>query len=315
MLFKNLNVYRMGQPIEADALLSMLDANPFVPCTPSQEMSAGYTEVVGLDTRIFSVAGSHLFCLMVEEKKVPTGAIKTALNKEVQIREKKEGRRLKRDEKRAIQEDIKARLLVHFPPQAKETWAYVDNKARLLVINSSSRKVGDAIATTLRGAMEEPLLYPVKPQHETGSIMTFWVAEDKTAEPFNLGEKCTIGEEEGTIRYKDRQLEDPNLQDYLRSQNLKVSELELLFGERSSFTLTDDFMIKAFSLSEIAMQDLDAGTGEPLEILQADVVLMSDEVNKLVESLLQVLGGEAKGEPDSETEMLEQDSDVPAVDY
>lgn len=315
MLFKNLNIYRMGQAVEAEALLSMLDANPFVPCTPSQERSAGFTEVVGLDTRIFSVGASHLFCLMVEEKKVPTGAIKTALNKEVQIREKKEGRRLKRDEKRAIQDEIKARLLVHFPPQAKETWAYVDNRNKLLVINSSSLKVSDAIASTLKGAMEEAILYPVKPQHETGARMTFWVSEESAVpEPFTLGEKCTIGEEEGTIRYKDRELVDPNLQDYLR-KGLQVSELELSFDERSSFTLTNDFMIKAFALSDVAMNDLDAGSGEPLEILQADVVLMTDEVNKLLVGLLKVLGGEAQGELGAEDDQGDEDAAIPTVDY
>lgn len=311
MLFKNLNIYRMGQEISEEALTAMLDANPFSPCLPSQERSAGFTQVVGLDSRLFSVGAVHLFCLMTEEKKVPTGAIKTALNKEVQAKEKSEGRRLKRDEKRAIQDEIKARLLVNFPPQAKETWAYVDNKAKILVINSASRKVGDAIATILRGAMESPILFPVKPQYEVAAKMTFWVAEEQTPEPFTLGEKCTIGEEEGTIRYKDRSLEDPNLQNYLQN-NLQVAELALVMGDRSSFMLTDDFMIKGFSLSEIALGDLDAGAGEPLELLQADLTLMSAEVNAALKNLLMVLGGEAQGE--GELQNSEVDS-IPDVSY
>lgn len=311
MLFKNLNIYRMGQEISEEALTAMLDANPFSPCLPSQERSAGFTQVVGLDSRLFSVGAVHLFCLMTEEKKVPTGAIKTALNKEVQAKEKSEGRRLKRDEKRAIQDEIKARLLVNFPPQAKETWAYVDNKAKILVINSASRKVGDAIATILRGAMESPILFPVKPQYEVAAKMTFWVAEEQTPEPFTLGEKCTIGEEEGTIRYKDRSLEDPNLQNYLQN-NLQVAELALVMGDRSSFMLTDDFMIKGFSLSEIALGDLDAGAGEPLELLQADLTLMSAEVNAALKNLLMVLGGEAQGE--GELQNSEEDT-IPDVSY
>lgn len=311
MLFKNLNIYRMGQEISEEALTAMLDANPFSPCLPSQERSAGFTQVVGLDSRLFSVGAVHLFCLMTEEKKVPTGAIKTALNKEVQAKEKSEGRRLKRDEKRAIQDEIKARLLVNFPPQAKETWAYVDNKAKILVINSASRKVGDAIATILRGAMESPILFPVKPQYEVAAKMTFWVAEEQTPEPFTLGEKCTIGEEEGTIRYKDRSLEDPNLQNYLQN-NLQVAELALVMGDRSSFMLTDDFMIKGFSLSEIALGDLDAGAGEPLELLQADLTLMSAEVNAALKNLLMVLGGEAQGE--GELQNSEVDT-IPDVSY
>lgn len=295
MLFKNLNLYRMGEVIDRDRLVAFLDENPFTPCLKSQERSAGFTEVVGLNERVFTVSGCHLFCLMVEEKKVPAGAIKTALNKEIQEREKKEDRRLKRDEKKALKEEIKARLLVNFPPQAKDTWAYIDTKNRLLVINSSSRKTGDAIATALRGALNDGILYQIRPQHEVSKKMTFWVSEDQAPEPFTLGDKCMIGDGDGTIRYRNRHLKDEKLQEYLRD-DLFVSELALVMGERSQCTLTEDFMIKEFALSDVAMADLDAGTGEPLELLQGDMVLMSDEVNKLLENLLKALGGEASGE-------------------
>jgi recombination associated protein RdgC len=301
MFFKNLNIHRMGEKIDRDRLVAFLDANPFTPCLKSQEISAGFTEVVGLDERVFTVGGCHLFCLMVEEKKVPPAAIKTALNKEVQAMEKKEGRRLKRDEKKALKEEIKARLIVNFPPQAKETWAYIDGNEKLLVINSSSRKTGDAIAQAVRGAMDSNILYAIRPQHEVSKMMTFWVSEDKAPEPFDLGQKCTIGDGDGTIGYRNRDLSDEKLQEYLRN-NLFVSELGLTMGERNEFTLTEDFMIKEFSLTDIAMQNHDVGNGEPMEILQADIILMSTEVNALLASLLNALGGEASGEDSQEVD-------------
>jgi len=147
--------------------------------------------------------------------------------------------------------------------------------------------------------MESNILYPVKPQHEVSKMLTFWVSENKAPEPFSLGSKCTIGEGDGVIGYRNRDLAgDERLQEYLRD-NLFVSELELANGERSTFTLTEDFMIKAFDLTELALGDHDGGTGEPLELLQADIILMSAEVNSLLTSLLGALGGEASGEDDS----------------
>lgn len=297
MFFKNLDIYRMGEKINRQNLLDLLDANPFVPCLKTQEKSAGFTEVVGLNERIFSVSGCHLFCLMVEEKKVPPGAIKTALNKEVQERERKEGRRLKRDEKKALKEEIKSRLIINTPPQAKETWAYIDTNTQLLVINSTSRKTGDAIAQAIKGAMETGVLYSIRPQHEVSKMLTLWVSEDKAPQPFDLGHKCTIGDGESSIGYRNRDLSDEKLQEYLRN-NLFISELALLMGERSTFTLTDEFMIKEFSLSDVALNDLDVGNGEPLEILQADIILMAAEVNALLNNLLNSLGGEADGHSD-----------------
>ncbi|WOF82197.1 recombination-associated protein RdgC (plasmid) [Pseudomonas sp. FeN3W] len=290
MIFKHLNLYRIGGKVEQDRLEAFLSDNPFVPCLPNQERSAGFPTIVGLDRRVFSAQGCMLFNLIVQEKIIPAAAVKAEYQKSLQLQERN-GVRLKREEKKALKEQVRESMLPRAFIKNTDLWAYVDNLNKLLVINTSSRKAADGLAQALRGVMDEGLIYPIRPQHDVSSRMTFWVSEDQVPEPFTMGYKCMITDGEGSIRYSKRSLEDDNLRQYLRS-DMSVTEMALDFGIRSSFSLVEDFMIKDFSLSEKTLADIDQGNGEPLEQLAGDIVLMRNEVNDLLNSLLNVLGGE-----------------------
>jgi len=290
MIFKHLNLYRLEGKVDQARLDDFLDENPFEPCLPSQERYAGFSTIVGLDRRVFATGGILLFCLVIQEKIIPAAAVKAEFQKALQLKEK-EGIRLKREEKKALKEVVREGMLPRAFAKNTEVWAYIDNVNHLLAINTSSRKNADGLAQTLRGVIENGTLYPVRPQHDVGSRMTFWVSEDQAPEPFTLGYKCLISDGEGSIHYKKRSLEDDHLREYLHS-DLKVEEVALIYKERCEFNLVEDFMIKDFSLTDLALEDLDAGNGEPLEILAGNLILMGSEVASLMTDLLTVLGGE-----------------------
>lgn len=290
MIFKHLNLYRLGGKVDQARLDDFLDENPFEPCLPSQERSAGFNTIFGLDRRVFSASGVLLFCLVIQEKVIPAAAVKAEFQKALQLKEK-DGVRLKRDEKKALKEVVREGMLPRAFAKNTEVWAYIDNVNHLLAINTSSRKNADGLAQTLRGVLDDGSLFPVRPQHDVGARMTFWVSEDQAPEPFGLGFKCLISDGEGSIHYKKRSLEDDHLREYLHD-DLRVEELALIYKERSEFNLVEDFMIKDFSLTDEALKDLDQGNGEPLEMLAGNLVLMQAEVADLLKDLLNVLGGE-----------------------
>lgn len=290
MLFKHLNIYRLGERVDVDQLEGHLESMPFAPCLPNQEKSAGFTTVFGMDNRVFSANGCLLFCLVVQEKVMPSAAVKAEFQKALMQREAK-GDRLNREEKKALKEEVRLAMLPRAFIRNAELWAYVDNQNKTLVINTTSQKSADGVAQALRGIVKDSQCHPISPQHSVGQRMTFWVSEDQAPDPFEMGFKCMISDGEGSIRYSKRSLEDDNLRDYLRD-GLHVCELALVYKDRCELALTDDFMIKDFSLTDVAHQDYDPGAGEPLELLAADLTLMSNEVRDLLSDLLNVLGGE-----------------------
>jgi recombination associated protein RdgC len=291
MIFKHLNLYSLGNQVYQDRLESFLGENPFAPCLPSQERSAGFPTIVGLGQRVFGAGGVLLFCLTIQDKLVPAAAVKAEFQKTLQLKEQ-DGTRLKRDEKKALKETVRLSMLPRAFAKNTEVWAYIDNDNGLLAINTSSRKNADGLAQSLRSLVKDSKVYPVRPQHDVSSRMTFWVSEDQAPEPFTMGHKCNITDGEGSIQYKKRSLEDDNLRGYLHA-NLKVVEMALIYKDRSTFSLVEDFMIKDFNLEDGALADIDQGTGEPLEQLAGDLILMRSEVASLLADLLKALGGVA----------------------
>lgn len=291
MIFKHINAYRLKEPVDAKSLAIFLDEKAYVPCLPSEEQSAGFGELFGLSKRVFTANSCHLFNLSVEEKLIPPAAVNALYKKKLLEEESGLGRKLKKQEREELKESIRYSMIPKAFSRIGETWAYIDNKAKLLVINSASPKTADGIAQAIRSISPKNSVFPVKPQHDISSKMTFWVSEDQAPVPFTVGDKCEISDGEGTIKYDRRSLEDNNLRSYL-SNDLYVTSLSLSMSERCEFVLTSDFMIKSFRLTDAALEDLDFGSGEPLEIAAADLTLLGNEVRGLLENLLNVLGGE-----------------------
>lgn len=293
MIFKNLSIYSVPAEVNLETLERHLDSMPFVHCLPSQESTTGFARLYGSPSRVLTVSGCHLFCLMSEEKKIPPAVVKTKLRKVVEAKEIAYGRRLKPAERKEAGEMVRESLIRSAEEfvQTKETWIYFDTKAKLLVINSSSAKTAANIAEMIKPAISNKMLFPLRPQHDISKRLTFWLAENQAPIPLVAGEKCSLTDDKGTIKYNKVTLEDPRLKGYLKD-GMRVTVLALDHGERCSFNLSEDFMISSFALTDLALEDLDHGTFEPLEQLAGDLVLMSKEVSSLVDALMDALGGE-----------------------
>lgn len=299
MIFKNLSIYSVPGEVNLEVLESHINSMPFRHCLPSQDFTAGFARLYGSESRVLTANGCHLFCLMAEEKKIPPAVVKTKLRKAVEAKEIAYGRKLKTPERKELEENIRDELIRSAGEfvQTRDTWLYFDTVNKFLVINTSSAKAASSIAEMVRPAISNKMLFPLKPQHDVSKKLTFWLAENQAPEPLVAAQKCALTDNTGTIKYNKVTLEDHRLRDYLKN-GMRVTALALNLGERCSFSLSEDFMISSFALTDLALEDLDHGTSEPLEQLAGDLVLMSAEVKKLVEALMDAFGGEAEAEAD-----------------
>jgi recombination associated protein RdgC len=294
MIFKNLSVYRVPATIDAVALETHLDKRPFKACQPGQESSMGFARIFGTNSRLFSCGGFHLVCLKSEERKVPPAVIKTKLKKVIEAEERVLGRRVNRDERRDLDTQVRADLMRSAEDfiQGHDTWAYLDPDEHLLVINTTSAKTASSLAELVKGGISDKLLFPLNPSHDVCAQMTTWLKDKQTPEPFSAGVKCDLTDDTGTLKYNKLNLDDPRLVNYL-AEGMRVTCLALAMGDRSTFTLSEDFTLKSWVLSPTALVDVDHGTGEPLEELAGDLVFMGTEVRELLKELLAALGGES----------------------
>lgn len=295
MIFKNLSVYRVPATVDAVALEAHLDKRPFKACPPGQEATTGFARIFGTKSRVFSSSGLYLICLKSEERKVPPAVVKTKLKKVIEAEEITLGRRVNRDERRELDAQVRADLLRSAEDfiQGHDTWAYLDTQAHLLVVNTTSAKTASHVVEMVKGGISDQLLYPLKPSRDVSGQMTSWLKDKRTPEPFWVGVKCDLTDDTGTLKYNKLNLDDPRLINYL-AEGMRVTCLAMAMGDRSTFTLAEDFTIKSVVLSDTVLTDLDHGSGEPLEELAGDLVLMGAEVRELLKELISALGGESQ---------------------
>jgi recombination associated protein RdgC len=292
MIFRALNIYRIcDDNIDPVKLNSFLQQHAWSPCLPSQEKSAGFDFILGLKQRVFTENRCHFFRLTVEEKLLPSSAVRMETKSAIEKQAKSLGRKLTRTERQIIQDETRQKMILKAFSRISHTWAYIDTAEKLLVINTTSQKDADGIAQLMKGASSSKSIYPLKPQHDTSAKLTFWLSEDQAPEPFEVGLKCEIGDGEGTIKYNKILLDDDSLRKYLRS-DMAVSSLSLSLSDQLTFVLTSDFLIKEFSLTESALEELDKGSGTALELESGEFKLMTEKVRILTRCLLNVLGGE-----------------------
>lgn len=287
MIFKSLNIYQMAEVPDTEALESYFETHKFRPCLPSHEVSRGFSRILGKDCRVMSINGIHLFCMLTEEKILPTPAIKTQLNRLIQELEKKTGKKITRQEKADLKEQVTAEMLPKAFTRMIETWAYIDSKSRILVIDSNSQKQADGIARLLKGVTDGGIIFPLRPKVDLADIMAKWIRDDKAPDPFELGTKCEIQDDKGTIRYRHRSLEDDNLKGYL-DDNLRVKYMSFE-SDRTKFVMTEDFLIKEFSLNAVALSEIESHGNDPWMKLETELQAMAIEVRKLLSDLLKAI--------------------------
>lgn len=281
MIFKNLSIFKAGSGISQAALSAFLDKHAFEPCQPSQETAAGFMALFGLESRVFSANGCHLFCLKVDEKVIPPSAVKAEFKTRKARREDVLDRRLTPAERDELRAEARAALCEVAFCRPADVWAYLDTKAGLLVVNTTSAKTADGLAKTIRGCMPGEDMLPLLPSREIPAIMTQWLKSGAAPTPFVLGSKCEITDGEGLIRYKDRLLPEAGLQGYLK-EGLVAETLSLAIPERSSFVLTKDFVIKEFSMDEDVVKTLRAPGADPLEIVANELSEMSAQIRDII---------------------------------
>lgn len=292
MIFKNLSVYRLGESINPEEFARHLNARPFEPCGARDKEKAGFAQVFGLNSRYYEQNKVFLFSYVTETRKADPGAVKTALDKRIKELTKERGEKIKAKEKSQIKEELTGRMTLEAPPKASTQWAYIDNINKLLVVDTGSPKNADILVSVIRGGLTDPVCYPLRPQHDVAESVSHWIRSDELPQGLTTGSSCMISNGGPEIRYSKTELDDDGLKEYVVG-GYTVDQIDLCLDGDIEFTLTNDFMLKRFRLTDAAMENHDAGSGEPLEVISADIIIMSTSVNKLVEKLLNELGGEA----------------------
>jgi recombination associated protein RdgC len=281
MWFKNAQIFQLKdtESLDTNELINKIPEFPLKECGSQEEFSFGWLPLIR-NSEQWSLASDHclLFRAGKEEKVLPSAVVREELEAKVAEIELIEGRKVGRKE----QSDMKEELVFTLRPKAfskrTDIWAYIDLKAKILVLNSTNASMTEQLFKHLQTTLGSFPMTPLQAQVSPSSLMTDWLVKNEVPASLETGDECEIqdaSEDKATIRFKSL---EPLSEDVTRhlQQGMAVKNLALRWSDKLSFVLHDDLTLRKIkfddALKEAAFNDSQGGG---LSDMDANFSLMS----------------------------------------
>ncbi|MCV2402384.1 recombination-associated protein RdgC [Marinomonas sp. C2222] len=268
MWFTNAQIFQLTdtESLDTNDLINKLPDFPLKECGSQEEFSFGWMPLIR-NSEQWSLATDRclLFRAGKEEKVLPTAVVREELETKVAEIELIEGRKVGRKEK----SDLKDELVFTLRPKAftkrTDVWAYIDLKAKILVINSTNASMTELLFKQLQTTLGSFPMAPLQAQVSPASIMTDWLQKNEVPASLETGSECEIqdsSEDKATIKFKSL---EPLSEDVTRhlEQGMAVKNLALRWTDKLSFVLHEDLTLRKLkfddALKEAAFNDSQGG--------------------------------------------------------
>lgn len=300
MIFKNLFLYRLPddwQTVPADLEARLADRCLF-PCAPFEMTSRGWVNASPAQRLVHTVENQRLLALGTEQKLLPTSVIRqVALERAAKLAENQGfpcGRKQLRDLRLQVGEELKARALC----RRTETRAWIDGEDRWFAVDAAGAKRAEDVVEVLRATLGSFGVVPVATERSAAVCMAQWLNAGEAPRGFSIDDTLELragDKSQAVIRYTHCPPESRELRARLAAGMLPT-RLGLTWNGRVSFVLTDKLLLKQIEFLELAEDESadDDAEIDPVERFDAELLLMSGELRKLIADLIDALGGEAR---------------------
>lgn len=297
MWFKNLIVYRLprGWDISAETLDERLRAHAFVPASSIEETSSGWVPPRESSPLLaHAVQGQVLVALRQEKKLLPAKVVAQVVRQRAEQIEEAEGFKPGRKRMKELKEQVRDELLPRAFSLTGDTRAWIDRANGWLVIDAASAARAEELLGLLARCIEG---FPARPLRVAGSVagtMTAWLTADEPPAGFTVDQDVELKARGGkaTVRYANQSLEQEDIARHTKAGK-ECTKLALTWADRVSFLLTDRLEIRRIRPLDVLKEGADAGAeGDADERFDSDMVLMTGELARLLDDLVDALGGE-----------------------
>lgn len=289
--FRNIIAYSFNKSLDFTCLEPALSELAFTPCPVTAMVSEGFVEVVGQGTDdaqfTHHFADGILFAVQTETRIIPPRVVDERLSQVIAQIEQREGRRPGSRERKMLKEQVVEDMMrTSFTSKAR-TRALLDTQRGLLLVDTSSRKVGDSIASHLRSALGSFPCIGLTARMSPAAWMTSLVKSGNLPEKMALGESCVLkGPDSAKVTIKNLDLRGDEVLGHLDA-GLLITQMDLVNDENFAWVLGDDLTIRKFQcLAEVELPDEGDITAE----LNARIFLLLSHFRMLLDQLDDQMG-------------------------
>ncbi|GJH41967.1 recombination-associated protein RdgC [Pasteurella canis] len=295
--FKNAMIYRLTKELDwsVELLQTQLQSCEYHPCQQSDMSKFGWTNPLrDSELLYFSVGKQILLVAHKEEKILPAQVVNAELEQRITQLEQKENRKLKKVEKQTLKDDVIAGLLPRAFSKNQHTALWIDTENHLIYIDAASSKRAEDALALLRKSLGSLPVIPLTFANEPSLVMTDWIRNDNTPQWLIALEEAELmgSSDTGIIRCKQQNLDSEEIQSLLTAGKV-VTKLSLSWEENISFVLNEDCSLKRLKFADQVREKNDDILKEDYtQRFDADFVLMTAVLSKLIANLLDDFGGE-----------------------
>lgn len=294
MWFKNVRLLTLSNPIQLDdvTLAKLLEPMTFRPCPKSLPSSYGFVPPLGDEDGplVFAAQGCLLVKLRIEEKILPPSVVREQLNAEIKQIEASTGRRLYRDEKERLKDEVYQTLLTKAFSRSSYLHGYIDTERGWVVVDAASPKKLAHFVSLLMKCLDNqafaPSIVPVP------ALATQWLLKQTYPAELSCANACLMKEadaEGSVVRVRNTDLECDKVQSFLKDGSL-VTELTLEWSNQIRFTLKEDFCLSGLKFQETVKELARDGMSENAEErFAADFTLMAMTLRRFLTDMLSYL--------------------------
>lgn len=304
MWFKNLIFYKLTEDFKHNgaALQDLMEEHQYTPCS-SQELSRyGWSSATsGLtDVLAHEVSGFILISATKEEKILPAGVIKKAVEEKVKQIENEQARKVYRKERDQLKDEVIISLLPRAFSRYNRTQALIAPKQGWIMVDNSAHKRAEELLNLLRNTLGSlPVALPDVAQSPS-AVMSHWLqfpAEQSAT--LRVQDECELRdslEENGLIRIKGQELDSDEFIAHLEAGKRAV-KLAIEWDEKLRFMLEENLCVKRLKLSDQMKEARENDyQDEELAQLDTDMTQMGLEFCKLIPEILNAFGGDVQRE-------------------
>ncbi|WP_435014651.1 recombination-associated protein RdgC [Xanthomonas arboricola] len=295
MFFRNLTMFRFPASLDLSAVEELLPQCALKPVGPLEMASRGFVSPFGREeTEQLSHRIGDFLWLAVggQDKMLPGAVINDALEQKCADIEKKEGRRPGGKARKRLKDDIIHELLPKAFVRNSRTDVILDLEQGVVIVDTSSRKVGESVVSEIRGMLGSFPALPLNAEVAPRAVLTGWIAGEPLPESLSIGEEAELRDpiEGGAIvKCQHQELRGDEIEKHLEAGK-QVTKLALVLDDNQSFVLGEDLVVRKFKLLDGAMDQLETAEGDGARAeLDARFALQSAEMRRLFLVLEQAL--------------------------
>ena len=298
MWFKNLRVFRLAPTwtCTADSLEQALEKQGFQPGDSREMQRLGWVPVRDDTGLVYAQNGQYLISLRADKKLLPASVINQVARAKAQDIEEQQGYKPGRKQMKEIKEQVTDELLPRAFSVYRDTRVWIDTRNHWLVIDAAAAAKSDEVLGLLAKVLDP---FPVAPLHvelSPASAMTNWLIDNDPPAGFSIDQDTELratNESRATVRYVRYSLDIDDVRKHVEAGK-QCTRLAMTWADKVSFVLTDTLDVKRIAPLDVLKENQDSMAANEAELFDADFALMTGELARLLDDLVQALGGERK---------------------